>query len=101
MIKPEVFEAIGRERQWQLTKHGEWHSKPSFVIADWLDILESELLEVATAESEAEFMQELLQVVTVGCAILSHFGVVERNYGEELTMLQNGRKLDEADTTGS
>ena len=95
MINPEVFEAVQRERQWQLTKHKGWHDNPSMFVSDWLKTLRGEMLEVENADFIRDKLEEVLQVVTVGCAILSHFGVVERNYESELTMLQDERKLDE------
>ena len=98
MIKPEVFEAVQREIQWQLTKHKDWHDNPSIFLEDWLKTLRSEMAEVENAKIIPDQLEEILQVVTVGCAILSHFGVVERNYEEELTTLQKERKLDERAT---
>ena len=92
MIKPEVFEAVQRERQWQLTKHKKWHDNPSADIKDWLIVFLREAREVDLAVTIQEELCELLQVITVGCAILSHFGVVERNYASELTALQNTKE---------
>lgn len=97
MIKPEVFEAVQRERQWQLTKHGEWHSKEQSDL-DWMIKIFDEVLEAQEACKSwdwDETRKELLQVATLILAYLDSKQVVERNYESELTVLQNERKLDE------
>ena len=73
-----IFEAIGRERDFQDRKYGagRLHNIPG-----WLLILRKELEEAEIAwckEGDANALCELLQVIAVGVACLEQHGISER-----------------------
>lgn len=77
-FRAQVFEAIDREREYQLYKWGnKEHSVPG-----WLLIMESELKEAkegwVRGNGDSDALEELLQIVAVGVAALEQHGPVER-----------------------
>lgn len=84
MTRGHIFDAVGRERDYQDAK---WGANPH-TVGEWLLIVESELQEAKGAwfKIGGDFgaLQELLQVIAVGVAALEQHGVVER---ENIAML--------------
>jgi len=73
-----VFDAISREREYQISKWGQnEHDVPG-----WLLIMEAELKEAKEAwvkrNGDSAALEEILQVVAVGVAALEQHGPVER-----------------------
>ncbi len=76
-----VFDAIGRERDYQDAKWGGLQERPKQV-GSWLLIMQGELDEAIQAwqksRGDEKALEEILQVISVGVACLTQHGVVER-----------------------
>lgn len=90
MNRQEIFEAVGRERDYQDAK---WESNPH-TVGEWLLIVESELQEAKEAwcknGGDRAALIELLQVIAVGVAALEQHGAIER---PNVTMLTKMLRL--------
>lgn len=79
--RAEIFQAIEREREYQVRKWGTIEQNPHTVF-EWLGIMQKELSEAQIAwienEGDKEALRELLQAVAVGIACLEQHGVYER-----------------------
>lgn len=86
----EVFAAIKRERDFQTNKWGPLEKRPH-EIASWLLIMEEEMREAKQGWLKVDgkvrregkmlagnSLEEILQVIAVGCACLEQHGIVER-----------------------
>ncbi len=82
----EVFAAIQRERDFQTKKWGPLEDRPH-EIASWLLIMEEEMREAKQGwlkvdgrnGVEGSSLEEILQVIAVGCACLQQHGIIERS----------------------
>ena len=88
----DIFDAIGRERDYQDAKWGTPANYPHSV-GEWLLILESELQEAKQAwckgMGDYDALLELMQVAAVAVACMEQHGAVERTNIDMLTrMLQ-------------
>jgi NTP pyrophosphatase (non-canonical NTP hydrolase) len=81
MNRTHIYDAIDRERDFQIAKYGN-HDR---TVAAWILILEAELNEAKegwinnTGEiGDQEAIKEILQVISVGVGCLENHGVIER-----------------------
>lgn len=83
ITRKEIFQAIGRERDYQDKKWGTIYERPH-TVGEWLLIAHGELNEAIQAwqknTSDDFALQELLQVVAVGVACMEQWGVKERSH---------------------